>query len=231
MSPLAEVVNKPLLATVKPEPVRTAPSIVSFVPVKLKPFASAISPDTSVRLDPANCWKPPAVTASAKVTSVADETEIRPGAVRLLLPPTTPAKRTLPVPAVKVRLNADPSASTAPRNRISPPLVAPVVTMRSPFRTVAPVRVMVPPLFAGSLVLAVAETLPSRLIVAAVRETLPPSASRPLAEIAPTEMPPLRDWSKTEPAAADAAATSPLLVNVPVEIAPVAKTLIRPPLE
>ena len=228
---MADVVNKPLLATVKPEPALTAPSIVSFVPVKAKPLPSVIVPDTRVRLEPASCSNPRAVTAASKLTSVAEETEIRPGAVRLLLPPTTPAKRMLPVPAVKVRLNADPSASTAPRNRISPPLVAPVVRMRSPFRTVAPVRVMVPPLFAALLVLAVDEMLPSRLILAAVRETLPPNASRPLAEIAPAEMIPLSDCSKTEPAAADAAAVSPLLVNVPVVIAPVARIVIAPPLE
>ena len=104
MSPLADVVNSPLLATVKPEPVLTRPSIVSFVPVKLKPLASVIAPDTNVRLEPASCWKPPAVTAASKLRSVAAATEIRPGAVRLTSPPTTPAKRMLPVPDVKVRL-------------------------------------------------------------------------------------------------------------------------------
>ena len=104
MSPEAEVVNNPLLATVKPVPVLTAPLIVSFVPIKLKPLVSVVVPDTKVRLEPANCWKPPAVTAASKLTSVAAETEIRPGATRLTLPPTTPAKRMLPVPDVRVRL-------------------------------------------------------------------------------------------------------------------------------
>ena len=65
----------------------------------------------------------------------------------------------------------------------------------------------------------------------AVRETLPPNASRPLAEIPPSEMVPLRELSKTEPAAAEAAAVSPLLVKVPVAIAPAARTTIAPPLE
>ena len=55
MSPVADVVNSPLLATVKPDPVLTAPLTVSFVPVKLKPLISAIAPDSDVRFEPANC--------------------------------------------------------------------------------------------------------------------------------------------------------------------------------
>ena len=118
-----------------------------------------------------------------------------------------------------------------PRNRISPPLVAPVVRMRSPFRIVAPVRVIVPPLFVAFVVLAVVEILPSKLMVLAVKLTSPPAASRPFADNAPALITPALDVRRIAPADAEAAAASPLLVTVPVVIAPKAWMVIAPPLE
>ena len=90
---------------------------------------------------------------------------------------------------------------------------------------------MVPPLFAALVVLAVVEILPSKLMVLAVRVTAPPAASRPFAVSAPAPMTPAEDVRRIAPAAAEAAAVSPLLVTVPVVIAPVARIVIAPPLE
>ena len=118
-----------------------------------------------------------------------------------------------------------------PRNRISPPLVAPVVIIRSPFRTVAPPNVIVPPLLATSVVFAVVEILPSKLIALAVRVIAPPAASRPFADNAPALIVPAVDARLIAPADAEAAAASPLAVTVPVVIAPEARIVMDPPLE
>ena len=114
---------------------------------------------------------------------------------------------------------------------MSPPLVAPVVIIRSPFKIVAPSNVIVPPLLATSVVFAVVEILPSKLIALAVKVIAPPAASRPFAESAPALIVPAVDVRLIAPAEAEAAEVSPLAVTVPVVIAPEVRIVMAPPLE
>ncbi len=154
--------------TVPPPVVVSVLFSARFVPVRLMPPAAVVltAPFKVVVPEPADCVS----VAELKVVAVTFVAEVRITSSSAVVPPTTPVKVTLPVPARSVRSCAP--LSVLPKVMLPAP-PAPVVTLTGPVSVVAEAKVT-----SSSVVI----TSPAVLIPpVAVSETAPSEVMSPAA--------------------------------------------------